>query len=181
MRFLFSTSDKIGAKAIRWGLRSDCSHFAIVFDEDAQGHGIVFHSHMGGVSLDWYSNWLKTNRIVHALEFLNRPPLALEETIYRAIVDRFDGQSYDVGAFSFWAVAVAANRLFGRPLPTKNLWGRSDAALCTGLAVALQGTPIACEALLEVKDFDCIRPYDLYMILKTSPVLKPAGPAMIGS
>jgi len=137
MMFLFSTSDKIGAKAIRWALDEPCSHFAIVFDEREDGYGVVFHSHLSGVQFDWFRSWHTQNKIVYAL----RPKsvqLLEEERIYQAIVSQFYGKRYDAAAFVEFGVRALRRKLFGTAIPARSSFGQKDAYLCTEIAPALQ-------------------------------------------
>lgn len=50
VKLVWVAADKIGSRLIRWGLDSDCSHFAVVFDERDDvtfgiPRGVVFHSY----------------------------------------------------------------------------------------------------------------------------------------
>lgn len=172
MRFLFSTSKKPVSKLIRWGLGTDCSHFALAFDEGPSGKGIVFHSRLQGVGIDWFSLWSKENKIIHALEFKEKLEPEIEEMIYLSIVERYIGKPYDQGAFAYWSLMVLKKKLVGGGLPSRNLWGSKGSFLCTALAEALREAPINCPELVGVKDLEILSPCSLFKILSTSPSLQ---------
>lgn len=171
MKLLWTTSHKVGAKLIRWGLKTDCSHFAICFDEDANGLGFVFHSSFNGAKPIWLHDFIGKNEIIHCLTFRNPPTLEKEEQIWKEVVSEFYGQPYDYPALLFWVVRVILHRLFGMKLPTKNYWGQSGKNLCTAIADGLQKAWPE-RFRFKVSDSEMISPHDLYRILSDSQYLE---------
>ena len=157
MKYLFVKSDKIGSKIIRWGLKSQSSHFAVCFDEDmGPGCGIVFHSYGSkGTHLLWLSDFLQTYQVVYAVE----PFEPTEESVYRAILSQDRGQGYDFKALLWWAWRGFLARFFGIPIPSSNSWQQNGYALCTKLAEG----PLKLSGMdLTGIDFEMISPDALY-------------------
>jgi hypothetical protein len=168
MKFLWTTSDKVGARLIRWGLGSDCSHFAICFDEDIGG--IVFHSHGKGPQLEWLGEFLKKNHVVHALTF--KTPLALmdEEDIYRKLVASYSSNRYDYPALLWWAWRGFLNKLFGIPITKENHWQQRGMSLCTNLAGAVRWISKLVEE--QGRSLEMVSPHELYAIASNSDYLR---------
>ena len=165
MKLLFVTSNKIGSRLIRWGLNSDCSHFAVCFDEQARGSGIIFHSILTGCFLEWFMAFKKTHQIIHALSFKENLSLKDEEEIYRGMLSEYADHGYDRWAFAYWCYNIIKQKLFGHKcrLPDKNAWQRSGYSLCTQLA---SGVPwIKRWAFGKGIDLEMISPHDLYIKL----------------
>ena len=163
MKLLWIKANKVGSKLIQWGLDSDCSHFAISFDEDARGRGIAFHSYGSGTQLEWLRDFKKKYTVVHSLQSSQYLNLADEESIYKAILEEEAGRSYDYPALIYFALVVAWNKLTGRKnLPIKNRWQRSNMRLCTGIA------PTVFKALSVPMpsgiDAEMVSPVELYEI-----------------
>lgn len=164
MKLLFVRSNQIGSKIIRWTLRERASHFAICFDEEAHGSGIAFESAVFGTRLVWFQEFRKTHHIVYALSFKAHLPLQDEEDIYLSTLEQYSGQGYDYGALLFWMWrGLILWRIFGIPIPVKNLWAQKGFQLCTGLAGALKW--IRCWAEEKSIDLEMISPEQLYMHL----------------
>lgn len=164
MKFLWTTSDKVGARFIRWGLNSDCSHFAICFDEDLGG--IVFHSHGSGAQLEWMGEFLKKNTVVHALTFSSPLLLQDEEDIYRQLVSAYGTNSYDYPALLWWTWRGVLRKFFGIPIGTKNQWAQKGMALCTALAGSIKW--ISLHAKEHNLDLEMISPHDLFVLMQVS-------------
>jgi hypothetical protein len=160
VKLLFVKSSKPASKLIQWGLKSDCSHFAVCFDEQANGSGIVFHSVLGGATLEWFGLFKKQYDVVHALEFKTRLTLADEEDIYQGMLSQYSGQSYDYFAFMYWFYVALKWRVFGKPIPLKNSWAKAGFNLCTGLAAGVKW--INQWAQENNIDLEMIAPHDLH-------------------
>lgn len=171
MMFLWSTSELAVSKAIRLGLGEDCSHFSIVFDEHEDGYGLMLHSSLMGVELLWFNKFRESHKIIHALR--PRPDFALnqEESVFRAIVTKFYGKSYDYKALAYWAWRGFLKRCFGKPIPSVNRWGDRDQFLCTGIAKALESSTLKDLGLADIPDFEMISPHALYEIMRKSTAL----------
>ncbi len=175
MRLLWTTSNGVGARLIRWGLNTDCSHFAICFDEDEDGKGFVFHSHFNGAKPVWMAEFLKKNRIVHCLKFRNPPALEKEEQLWKSIVSEFYGQPYDYRALAFWAWRAILYRVTGNGFPERNYWGVKGHNLCTAIALGLEK---AWPERFSFKgsDNEMISPHSLYNNLSKSQYLEDDEP-----
>jgi hypothetical protein len=138
---------------IRHLSRETVSHFAIVFD-----NRILFHSNFYGAHLEWLDNFIKHSEIVYRIDL--ELPLEAEELIYQECIKRFDGEPYDWGALAYWLYAMVGYRYFGKPLPTRNLWGSGRANLCLELAQCLTTLGVV------LPDLDMVLPEHLYFILK---------------
>lgn len=166
MKLLFVTSNLPGALFIRWGLGTDCSHFAVCFDEEAEGSGIVFHSILGGATLEWFGEFKKNHTIMHALEFKTPLTLQDEEDIYQSMLANYSGQGYDVRAFLFWVWRGVLNKFFNVPIPNKNAWAVDGYNLCTAMS---QGIKWIKQYAEEKKiDLEMISPHALHQVLLDS-------------
>lgn len=170
MMFLFTTSNKIGARAIRWALNEPVSHFAVVFDESEDGYGIVFHSHFSGVSFDWFKHFYSQNRIVHALRPKEKTSLPTEEKIYQAVVSKMYGKDYDRTLFAEFTFYALRRKLTGKEIPRLGRYGKGDAYLCTEVARNLQAAHPA--YLSQTLTGDLITPFQLYTLMKQSESLE---------
>lgn len=155
MKLLFVKSNKWGSRFIRWGLGSDCSHFAVSFDDM-----IVFHSVSGGAELEWLGLFKRNYTIVHALKFKAPMPLQDEESIYQGMLAEYSGEGYDFKALLFWLWRGTLLKFFGVPLPPKNQWSVSGYNLCTGLAGGVKW--ISSWAAENNIDLEMVSPHDLY-------------------
>jgi hypothetical protein len=175
MRLIWTTSNKIGAKIIRWGLDTDCSHFAISFDEDEDGNGFIFHSHFSGATPVWLKDFLKKNRIQHCLKLRNPPTIEQEEKIWKVIISEFHGQGYDFRALAFWTWRAFIHRVFGYGFPEKNYWGKPGRNLCTAIALGLQKA-YPDRFNFGNSDNEMISPHALYLMLSKSVFLEDDEP-----
>ena len=166
MKLLFVKSNKVGSRVIRWGLRSDCSHFAVCFDEDSLGSGIVFHSYGLGTKLEWLGEFDKHFEVVHALEFKTKLAVCDEETIYQRLLQLYSGKRYDYPALAWWTWRALLNRLFGVPIGVKNRWSVEGMLLCTAVAGGIEWIKKYCSE--KNVDLEMIPPHDLYDLLAES-------------
>lgn len=166
MKLLFVKSGRPGSRIIQWALKEDCSHFAVCFDEEANGSGIAFHSISSGATLEWFGLFRKTHTIVHALSFKTPLSLPEEEAVYQSMLAQYSGQGYDYKALAFWTWRGALWRFFGRSLPAKNDWAVNGYNLCTGLAGGIEWVRSWAEA--NGIDLEMIGPEDLYSRLKAT-------------
>jgi len=154
---LFTTQKKFGSRLIRWGTDSDCSHFAICFDEGEKS-GIVFQSQLqSGVTISPWPDFVQHHTIVHALAPVT--PVD-EEAVYQAMVKMFYGKQYDWLAFTYFSLCVLRRKITGAPLPTHNQWGNDRGFLCTEIALALKDKGLG----LGGKDLGIVYPHDLHTL-----------------
>jgi len=166
MKLLFTKSNGIGSRLIRWTLREDCSHLAICFDEWASGSGIVFESTSRGTSLSWFIEWRKHQTVIHALEFSPNLTLQEEEELYLDLLKTYSGIKYDWGTLTFWAWRGFLWRFFGVKLPKKDQWAVDGYNLSTGLAKGVGWIKKWAEE--NHIDLELIGPQELYERLKAS-------------
>jgi hypothetical protein len=173
MKFLTVKSNALGSRFIRWGLRAKASHFAVCFDEDSEGSGIVFHSHANGAQLEFLQEFLKKYELVRCLEFTAELTLQDEEAIYRGLLRKYASHKYDYKALLYWVWRGILLRFFSISLPSKNAWQKKGYSLCTGLAGGIKWI----ESWAEEKhiDLEMISPDDLfYFLLKTGYIREAA-------
>ena len=173
MKLLFVKSEKFGSRLIRWGLRSDCSHFAVCFDEEKKGGGIVFHSSARGATLEWFGLFKQHYEISHALSFKTKRTLLEEEEIYLGLLSKYSGEGYDYKALLFWFFRAVLWRFFRVPLPKENSWAVNGYNLCTGLASGIPWVKLWAEG--NDVDLEMIPPHELYIRLLASGYFKSEG------
>jgi len=166
VKLLWVTSEKIGSRLVRWGTDSDCSHFAITFDEDERGHGIVFHSYGSGTQLVWFREFIKNYQIIHALAPKQNLTLFEEERVYRNILDSESGLKYDYPALAWWCWRVILAKCFNTPITHENKYENPRMRLCTGIVPAVLNA-------LQIQfpkgvDPEITPPHELYHILRDS-------------
>jgi hypothetical protein len=123
----------------------------------------VFHSIVGGATLEWFGLFKQHSDIKHILAFKSPLNLQDEESIYQGMLAEYSGQGYDRWAFCFWAYRAFMWRVFGTPLPEKNDWAKAGFNLCTGLAGGIKW--IKRWADENHIDLEMIEPHDLYVKL----------------
>lgn len=120
MRILLTTSDRKMAQLIRWATGEDCSHCALQWDD------LVVHSNYKGVNIQYLTEFLKENRIVHEIEIPED-----KDKLTDCIV-RNNTSPYDVGALLFLGVVLFCRKALGiTKWPKMNLWQSSGMYLCT--------------------------------------------------
>lgn len=168
MMFLYTTSDKLAARAIRYYTREPASHFAVLFDEGYGRKGLVFHATVEKVKPILFKDFLAIgNRVVAAQGFKYSDDLDLQENVYTRLLSRYDGKEYDFGAFLYHMVNGTAKRL-GIKTSDKNLWGSSKRALCTELGQEIYQALKAKGFTFHTtppEDFEMITPWHLREVL----------------
>lgn len=174
MKIIFTRSPLPLSKVIRWGLKEPVSHVAIVFDDK-----LVFQSNLLGVGLEGIYRLTKSAEIVYTIDV----PLdaKAEEAVYQNLLEHYDGQPYDYGAFLYFSWRAALHRFFGTPFPAKNIWGSKSDFLCDGLLAALLDTPETPEwlktAIQDLGDIEMKSPYEVYEAISAANPAKPTQTA----
>lgn len=171
MKILFTTNNKIGSRFIRWGTSGDCSHVALVFDENENGEsdGIVFHSTgLKGSHPIWLHEFLKQSKIVHAIGMKPEISESVENQIFKTIVTDYAGQGYDDRAFLFWVIMGIRRKILGIPLPQKNDWAVAGYNLCTALIGPIQ-KQFPDRFLNTNIDWEMISPFHAFIYLREQP------------
>lgn len=88
MKIIFTKSNIIGSKIIRWVTQESVSHVAFLFDNK-----VVIHSSLFGVDIKWFKSYKEHNDVVFEINV----PLELEkeERIWQSILDKWDSIPYD--------------------------------------------------------------------------------------
>lgn len=134
MRLIWTKSNLILSKLIRWGLNEDCSHFAIVFDSPAGG--LMFESNLLGTHPKFYKTAKKHCEIVH--EIVLNVSVEVEDRVWDIVVDNYDDEPYNFGAFLYFAWRAFLYKAFKRPFPAVNKWSKPDTHLCDQLYDAVE-------------------------------------------
>lgn len=126
MRLIWTKSNMVLSRLIRWGLDTDCSHFAIVFNSPAGG--LMFESNLIGTHPSFYKNSSKKFELVHSIDL--NIPAELENMVWDKIVDKYDGKGYDFGAFAYFIWRGILKKFLNISMPDKNRWATENAFLC---------------------------------------------------
>lgn len=149
---IFTQNDMPVSKLIRSAMGSVCSHFAIIIDEK-----VVFHSNFKGAHVEFIQTFEKQSRIVYQIDLLLT--FAEEELIYEECI-KYDGDSYDWGAFAYLIYSYLKKKLFKSPMPTENPWGHKGWLMCVELANVLNVIGI------NIPHLDAFEPEKLYSNLR---------------
>lgn len=174
MIFLWSTSNRLGSRLIRWGRGDDCSHFAICFDKllpgDCQDCWLVAESRLEfGVKPEWMGVWKKKNRVVHALEWVGPD---IEAEAYQAFVNHMAGREYDKAAVSWLVVDSLLIKLGIKNPYDTNKWGARESVYCQEVLGAIRDILSRNGVSMTVRDLEMLDPHDAYAMLVTSNKFK---------
>lgn len=133
MIFLWTTSNRIGSRLIRWGREDDCSHFAVCWDqlvpELPRSHWLVTESRLkSGVKADWLSVLEEKSSIQHEIRI--KMSHQDERELYCEFIEKMGGRKYDNDGVIFFALASLIEK-FGIKPPTKNPWASRKNVFCT--------------------------------------------------
>lgn len=158
MIFLWSKADKIGSRLIRWGSRSDCSHFSICFSNR------VYESvYPNGFMVVDIEDWYKKHEEVHKICI----PLTLTEdnNIEGLVFNALKSKDYDNNAIFYWTIRIAMKRFLGIPLPQSNIWGDRNKYYCVEVLNALRGFLLSRYGFTFPKELEMISPHESYTLL----------------
>lgn len=132
MIFLFTKSNTIGSKLIRWGLDDEVSHFALIDTRRPSINSMVLHSTLKkGVHITGIRQFLQHNEVVYAwgtkggtnkehMQYFSR----LHTALYR--------KDYDIKGVSFLAASViVCIKVLGTELPSENKWADKKDFYCS--------------------------------------------------
>jgi len=125
MKLLWTKSDLVLSKGIRWLFKEDSSHFSFIFDDD---HRLVFHSNLLGAHVEWSERFLSEVEVVFSIDL--HIPEEEQDEIYNKL-PKLQNAKYDFGAFFYLGWRGLLKFFFNRPIPTTNKWARKDQFLCT--------------------------------------------------
>lgn len=162
MILMWTTSDRIGSRLIRFGTEEEASHFCLAFSINGEKQ-LLLQQEMGGFEVLWLNKWLKTRRVVKALEPIDSSDRE-NRALMAEILNRFSATEYDHGAFYYFAWRAALRRFFDIPLPPKNKWGSDRDPLCVGIAETIyKERPEWFKK--KPSEFDIITPMGLYHLM----------------
>lgn len=157
MKLLWVKSGLPLSKLIMWGLDEPCSHFAVVFDDK-----IVFHSNLSGLHIVWFESFLKSYEVVFEIDV--PLPLEEEEKMYQSIITKYDGASYDYGAFAYLTWRGFLKKFFGKPIPSHNPWASSKRYICDEVIQLLPEEIVGKE--IKNADLSIRSPYQVWLMIK---------------
>jgi hypothetical protein len=174
MIFLFTKSNKIGSRLIRWATNGRTSHFSIGFDTDTDGRGLIIHSHFRGVHLDWFNSFIDKNEVVMKLRLRSKIPLKIEDRLFQHLLTASYGKKYDIGAFLFFALDILKHKIFRLPRSSKNLWQSRNQYLCVEIYKILSDAEpsIFPKPLI---DLSIATPDEVYSMMLSSNMLEEYG------
>ena len=140
------------SRLIRSATGSVSSHFAIGID-----NRIVFHSNFKGAHVEWLQTFKKSSRIVYQIDMLLT--YTEEELIYEECI-KYDGDTYDWGAFLYLIYAYLKLKLFKIPMPETNPWSRKGWIMCVELANVLSAVGV------NIPHLEAFEPEKLYSNLR---------------
>jgi hypothetical protein len=155
MKILFSTTNQIVSKIIRKGLNEPVSHVALQFE-----NGIVVHSSMTGVQTDWKDEYLSENIIVYEIPII----IKNENEFLNNMMTETNNKKYDYSAFFYFCWRGLLKKIFKKPFPKKNKFGKNHAYICTELVKMIPDDKI--QEKLKNIDLEMISPYVLYKLIK---------------
>lgn len=159
MKLIWTKSDLILSKFIRFGLKTDCSHFALVFNSPAGG--LMFESNLLGTHPKFFKTALKHMTIVHEIDVLL--PVEIENQIWDIVVDRYDDEPYNFKGFLYFCWRGFLKRFLGIPFPMKGLYDRSNGDLCVEVYKALTDAGVMPDLNI---DLSITSPHDLFLKLR---------------
>lgn len=166
MIFLWTTSDQIGSRLIKWGLEEDCSHFALAFFEHRGRSAPLIESKAAhGVKLRWLGDFLEHNKVVHALKFPFESGKQ-QADLFHHTSSEVIGIEYDKRGIAYWAIAGALKKFFGRPIPMTNKWGRNEQLYCVEIIEAMEEFMKTLGIDLNTFDLEMTSPHMAYHLLK---------------
>jgi len=136
MIFLFTTSNKIGARLIRWGDDWDASHFALVPSDRNSPYSVVLESTLAdGFAPTWLKSLRKKAEIKHVLLW----DLSPEENarLYHKIIDHMADRDYDKKGVLWLSVTTLLRKAFRMKLPARNQWGDRNDVFCSEILQAI--------------------------------------------
>lgn len=155
MKLVWTKSNLILSTLIRWGLDVDCSHFLIVFESPSGG--LCFESNLLGTHPRFWKNDQKNLTVVHQIDVAI--PIEVEDRVWDVVVDKYDGKSYDYGAFAYFCWRAILKKVFKIPMPAKNKWAKTGAYLCDEVYMSLVDAGVLPDLGIDIA---ISSPHDVY-------------------
>lgn len=156
MNILFVKGSSILSKAIIGATKEPCSHVALEFPE----LGIVVHSNLLGVHIEWAHTFRQHIQVIHVLKSLKPEDndIIAENSKLDNLLDKYEWSWYDFGGLLFDGLLMLSRTYLKIPLPKTNLWQSSSMFMCTEWV----------SEWIDGKQDSMITPEGLYQKLKTS-------------
>lgn len=145
IRILFTRSNLIGSKLIRWGLEEPVSHTAIEYD------GLVFHANHLGVIIEPIGHFTKHSTVVYLVDVPDPDGL----TKLRRMTTKYWRAPYDGGSVAWLSIRALLKKI-GIKLKKANLWNSSSMFICHEWVTQV----------LDGAEDSNTTPYQLYLRLK---------------
>lgn len=120
MKVLFTKSNLIGSRIIRWATGEDVSHCAL------QWGPIVIHAALLGVEIWAYENFLDVHEVKYEFELPQK-----DDADSLANLVKKQGSAYDYTAVLWLGLSFLFKKVTGRLLPGPNKWASKRAFCCT--------------------------------------------------
>lgn len=156
MKLVWTKSNLILSVLIRWGLNTDCSHFAIVF-ESPDG-GLMFESNLLGTHPKFFKTAQKHMTVVHEIDM--PVSVEVEDHVWDIVVDDYDDRDYNFKAFFYFCWRAFLNKVFKIPFPAQTKWSNPNNELCIQIFKALIDAGVLPDLGL---DLAIASPHELYL------------------
>lgn len=170
MIFIFSTSNKIGSRLIRWGLNSKVSHFAV--SEANICDSFVLDSTLEkNVFIKKLYEFKYTNKIVYAFECPDID-IKISQAMFTKLHSNLYNVKYDYKGVAWLGLTVLfCKKLFKRPLPKHNQWADKKDFFCSEIAYIIR-SELALYCDIKIENLDQMLTPDLLldMFLKSDKV-----------
>lgn len=125
MRIVFTRSDNLFSRFIRFSTGENVSHVAIRFSD-----GVYAHSNFLGVRFEAEEQFEKDNEIVGVCQY---PADSAREKQLHNIIHMYQGRSYDFLACLYILLNLLVRRITGYMIPGPNRWANRKLFICTEL------------------------------------------------
>lgn len=125
MKILFCRGSSILSHTICGVTGDDISHCALEFPD----LGIIVHSNLLGINLEWSGYFRKHTTIVHEVKYTIDS--LQNELNLSTMLDQYENSWYDIGALLFVGISLVLKHYLHIPMPKKNLWQTTGMFLCT--------------------------------------------------
>lgn len=153
MKILFVKGSSPLSSAICGVTGEPVSHVALEFPE----LGIVVHSNLLGVNIEWSSFFRKNCSVVYELS-ARKSDMTSDKAKLGTMLDKYEGSWYDFGALLFMGLILCTRNYLKLPLPKSNLWQTSGMFECTEWVTEY----------ISAEEDSMITPYKLYLKLKNT-------------
>lgn len=159
MKILFTKSNNIVSKIIRYVLNEPVSHVVLQFE-----NGMIIHSDFLGVSIQWQKEYFSRKIKNEALYSIEYNCEVSDEELIKIIMDSVASKPYDFKAVSYFTLCSLLHKFTGIRI-TRNEWNNKNEYICTEMVELLPGK---IQSVLKNVDLSITSPYRLYKILESN-------------